>query len=240
MSRAPRALSPPERLRLLLPWINGEAVDDRAVRNALVTFLVDFHTPHFRVHADAMTYEAHAWATTKELAATRAKVLDVLGRAQIGGEPPAWLDEFDREGPDDIQFEDIEVSLACPSLRFGVRPGAEPELHVDARRVRDLVAFLLLHLLTLGEVTVGVCDAPTERKWKRRCNQVFVQNGHGRPRRFCSDACRRRHFDKRKDVEERRKLRESTRIKRGEAARRTTRSTTTHTTPRRARGSARS
>ena len=239
MARAPRALSPPEQLRLLLAWINGEEDDEQAAHSALVTFLEHFHAPHLRVHADVMTSEAHAWATTKALAATRATVRDVLGLTRVDAEPPAWLDEVDREGLDDIQVEDIEVSLACLSLRFGVRPGAEPELHVDARRVRDLVAFLLLHLLTLGEGKVGVCDAPTERKWKRRCNQVFVQNGHGRPRRFCSDACRRRHFDKRKDVEERRKLRESTRIKRGEAARPDTMSEPTRTTPRRARGSAR-
>ena len=207
MARAPRALSPPEQLRLLLAWINGEEDDEQAAHSALVTFLEHFHAPHLRVHADLMTSEAHAWATTKALAATRAKLRDVLGLTRVDDEPPAWLDEVDREGLDDIQVEDIEVSLACPSLRFGVRPGAEPELHVGAVRVGDLVAFLLVHLLTRGEVTVTVtvtvtvCKAPAARRWRQRCHRVFIQQGRGRPLIFCSDACRRRHHDKRRKIE---------------------------------------
>ena len=207
MPRAARALSPPEQLRLLLPWINGEADDEQAVRHALVTFLADFHAPHLRVHADVMTREAHAWATTKALAATRATVRAVLTRACV--EPPTGSDAFGRTGT-----TDITVPLACPSLYFGVRPGPEPDLHVGAVRVRDLVAFLLLHLLTLGEVTVGVCKAPGARTWRRRCHRVFVQQGRGRPLSFCSDACRWRYHDKQKSDELRGALRDATRATR--------------------------
>ena len=199
--RAPLALSPPARLRLLLPWINGEAVDYEAVRDALVAFLKDFHTPHVRVDSEVMTYEPHLRLTMKELAATRAKLRAVLGLTRVDDEPPAGSDAFDREGTTDIQVEDIELPLSCPSLRFTVRPGPEPDLHVDARRVRDLVAFLLLHLLARGEVTVTVCKAPAARRWRRRCTRVFVQQGRGRPLSFCSDACRWRHRDRLRKIE---------------------------------------
>ena len=67
------------------------------------------------------------------------------------------------------------------------------DLLVDGA-IGDLVPFLVMHLLTgPGMVTVSRCRAPAPRNWSERCGRFLVWSGQGRPREFCSGACRVRH-----------------------------------------------
>ncbi|MCC7033840.1 MAG: hypothetical protein IT179_13525 [Acidobacteria bacterium] len=68
-------------------------------------------------------------------------------------------------------------------------------LLVDTTRERgtlsDLVTWLTLALLTApGMVVVSRCPAPAPGDWTRRCHRLVVARGQGRPRQYCSVACR--------------------------------------------------
>jgi hypothetical protein len=66
--------------------------------------------------------------------------------------------------------------------------------------VRDLVRFLLGVLLTQpGMMIIKHCPAPKPKDWKQSCDRFFLSTpGRGRPRTFCSDACRVRASEKAK------------------------------------------
>lgn len=167
------------------------------------------------LHARTYTsmWEAHAVAAA-EFEAIRRKVRRLMeaGFPDSGGESrylkesdqdrerrPAFIKKGDRRGTENIGFEDMSLPLSCPSLRFGIRPHTKrgaSVLFVEGGRLRDLVPFLVLHLLTTGQTVVARCDAPAPGAWSERCGRFYVWIGKGRPREFCSDACRARHFDK--------------------------------------------
>lgn len=105
-----------------------------------------------------------------------------------------------------------------PSLRFGIRgshrarppklsratlgerraytaPGAYT-LVVDGL-LFDLVAYLVQHVLTArGMTALARCPAPTAGNWDQRCGRFLVVGTRGRPREFCSEACRVRNHAK--------------------------------------------
>jgi hypothetical protein len=106
---------------------------------------------------------------------------------------------------------------AFPSLRLGVRrvapagwqlrraarqryrtePGAY-EVLVDGE-LRDLVPYLVLRLLTgPGAAMLARCPGPERgSRGGRRCGRLFTLKVMGRPRKFCSGACKVRAFAER-------------------------------------------
>jgi hypothetical protein len=175
-----------DRLSLLMPWINGQAVTDAQVRRAVLRFLKGFAGQHLKLHTDAGMWNAY-YTGSEKLKETRDSVISLLNAAF----PPL---DADRRGLEDISFEDLPPPLPCPSLRFGIWPNSS-ELLVDGD-LHDLVPFLVLHLLTSRQVVVARCAAPFRGDWARHCGRLYVWKGRGRPKMFCSDACKTRHHDK--------------------------------------------
>jgi hypothetical protein len=74
--------------------------------------------------------------------------------------------------------------------------------------LRDLVPYLLLQLLTApGMALVTRCPAPAPHNWDQRCGRFLVgTTERGRPRVFCSGACRVRTFAKELPEKQARKI----------------------------------
>ena len=69
--------------------------------------------------------------------------------------------------------------------------------------IQDIVPYLVLHLLTgPNMVTLARCPAPEPGNWSERCGRFIVQPRRGRPRVFCSLACRVREHAKQLKEEE--------------------------------------
>lgn len=190
------SLTAPERLRLLLSWVNGDPVSAVQVRIGLLGFVGSFD------------------------GSAAAGFVDVSLARQV-----ARLDE-PRPAPTGTLAEQLETlrlmlrevlqadaeARSFPSLRFGVRrvrpPAKRSKLSPRERQayqdagaavlrveggLMDLVPFLLIHLLTAPDMmTVARCPAPQAGHWRNQCGRWFVQDAGraGRPRDYCSDACR--------------------------------------------------
>ena len=108
-----------------------------------------------------------------------------------------------------------EVS-AFPSIQFGLAPPSKRKKKGGAYRLVvsgkpfDLVRFLVIHLLTTagGESVLASCPAPKAFSSSERCGKFLVTVGQGRPRKFCSDACRIRDHSRDIDNTLRRKNKE--------------------------------
>jgi hypothetical protein len=78
--------------------------------------------------------------------------------------------------------------------RYRAEPGAY-ETWVDGE-LRDLVPYLVARVLTLpGAAALGRCPAPERgQRDGKCCGRLFVMPRTGRPRKFCSGACKVRAF----------------------------------------------
>lgn len=179
-------MTAPDRLAPLMPWINEDRVTDAHVRRALLRFLKDFPGQRVKLQTDAGMWNAY-YAASDKLETTRKNIVALLDAALPSR-------DGDRRGTENITFEDCAPPLACPSLRFGVWPN-KSDLLVDGE-LHDLVPFLVLHLITSHQVEIARCEAPFPKKWERHCGRFYVWLGRGRPKMFCSDACKTRHHDK--------------------------------------------
>ena len=179
-------MTAPDRLAPLMPWINGDHVTDAQIRRSLLRFLKGFPGQRLKLQTDAGMWDAYT-GSADELNATREKIITLLDAALPSR-------DGDRRGTEDITFEDCVPPLACPSLRFGVWPDTS-DLLVDGD-LHDLVPFLVLHLITLRQVEIARCDAPFPNNWARHCGRFYVWLGRGRPKMFCSDACKTRQHGK--------------------------------------------
>ena len=204
--------SAPDRFRLLLPWLNGEAIRPSAACRAIRAFVATFdgspRVGHLEVAdlpsegdvRDALLRTAGAaHGNRTELEVLQQLVLRMLASGFQKNE--AWSDDY-------------------VSLDFGVRnarrraPGKLTRVGRRARaaymapgafvlRIRapllDLVPFLVAHLLTAPDVlTIGRCAAPAPNNWKERCGHFLIKFGRGHPRDFCSKACRTRNHEEQK------------------------------------------
>lgn len=95
-----------------------------------------------------------------------------------------------RFGVRNVMRADVKLSmLTCRDRRIYEAPGAYV-LQVTGS-ARDLVLYLVLHLLTAERVAgmLARCQAPAPHNWQERCNRWFLRTGHGRRRTSCSDKC---------------------------------------------------
>lgn len=108
--------------------------------------------------------------------------------------PSEWDDliEDSGRGYEHIGPDDVMPPLSLPSLRFGLlgtgsktRRQAHYEMHVNAARLRDLVPFLVLHLLTVDDIPVSQCLAPGKDDWRIPCHRLFIWTKKGRPPEVC-------------------------------------------------------
>jgi len=214
------------RLDQLMPLANGDELSERALRQRLLAFLHGIDLPGLRLRRDAGMWDTHD-APAAELRATQRQLQDLFASAFWFSEheahlpywvPPGTPKGSKAEFEDPISWDDLRPPLSFPSLRFGAeyiaRPSARWALRVDAGRLRDLVPFLALWMLTCGDLSVARCEAPAAAAWDRPCGRFFISGGRGRPSRTCSDKCRRRVKDKRKNERIRELLRENTALRR--------------------------
>ena len=142
-------------------------------------------------------------ATAAELAATQKKVEQVFATGFMFESPR-------HEGQEDVGPDDIRLPLTFPSLRFGAFVPSRKQqrgrftLKVEAGRLRDLVAYLAMWLLTTEQVAVSRCTAPAYRDWASRCDRFVVWRGQGRPPKVCSPQCGARVKAKRVAEQQRR------------------------------------
>lgn len=227
-----KPLTAPDRLDLLLDWLNGEPLSVAAVRRQLDSFLESFDgsvsAGHLRVHAGTAgqgIYEIED-VSSETLDAMRERLIDLLRR----GFPPNIVVKHGKFVTDQQWGESFPNIQPFPSLRFGVLRLPRPVLKLsrassDERRtyrapgaytllvegeLADLVPFLVAHLLTAsGMAVVARCPAPAPSNWDERCRHFLVRTTGGHPREFCSEACRVRSY-----AERVRKEQEATRTRR--------------------------
>jgi hypothetical protein len=179
-------MTAPDRLDPLMKWINGDRMTDAQIRRSLLRFLKGFPGQRLKLQTDAGMWDAY-YAAPDNLNATRDNLITLLNTAfpSLDG---------DRRGTENITFEDCAPPLAYPSLRFGVWPNSS-DLLVDGD-LPDLVPFLVLHLITSHQVQIARCEAPLLNDWALHCGRFYVWLGRGRPKMFCSNACKTRQHDK--------------------------------------------
>ena len=202
-------MTAPERIRQLLPLANGDDLPPNALRQLLLAFLNGFEAPGLRLQPDAGMWDAYRDAPDVEVKAVQSKV-QMLFATGFMFEGPRHA------GTENIGPDDIMPPLSFPSLRFAAfcqphrklsAPGRYT-LRVDANRLRDLVPFLAMWLLTTGDIAVSRCSAPRSEHWDQRCNRFLLWSGRGRPPKVCSPKCADRVKAKKKYDKAQRERRE--------------------------------
>jgi hypothetical protein len=202
-------MTTPERLTLLLPLANGDQLSVADQRSRIFRFLHRFEARGLRLPSgEQELWDAHE-ATATELKAVAEKVKRVFTTGFMFDGTPA-------PGTEGIGPDDVRLPLTFPSLRFAAfspPPGRRRAdrrfgLMIEAGRLRDLVPYLAMYLLTTEAVAIARCPAPRYRAWKERCDRFFIVGGHGRPSKTCSKKCATRVKAKRIN-EQRRREREA-------------------------------
>jgi hypothetical protein len=192
-------MTSPERIRQLLPLANGDELPSKTLRQLVLTFLNQFEASGMRLQPDAGMWDAYSHATDTELKAVQEKVQKLFRTGFL----------FDRprhSGTEHIRPEDIALPLSFPSLRFAafssprgrLKTDARFTLRVDGNRLRDLVPFLAMWLLTTEDIAVSRCQAPESKNWRQRCDRFLLWSGRGRPPKVCGSKCADRVKAKRK------------------------------------------
>jgi hypothetical protein len=201
-----KPLTAPARLALLLPWLNGDGLGVVEIRRQLEDFLEAFNMSEGVGHLRTQVGQNELRSiSAPELDKLRQSLFDLLRRGflptpdehRASGEWWPWLQPFPS-----LQFGAIHRSRQSPGKlsratkserRAYAAPGAYTQLVVG--KLRDLVPFLVLHLLTApGMAVIARCPAPAPNDRTSRCGRFLVTAGRGRPRKFCSrKACRIRN-----------------------------------------------
>lgn len=201
-------MTPTDRLDHLILIANRDPLTEAEVRRRLFRFLHGFKTQGLRLGAGERELWDVRHATAKELAATTRKIemlFDVVWMFERPSHPSAG-----NIGPDDVG-----APLSFPSLRFAAFWG-QPGFIVTAGRLRDLVPYLAMWLLSTEPVVVKQCQAPAFRDWQATCGRLFVQGAMGRPRKVCGEKCAARV----KAVRVNEQMRESMEAKKGKRRKR--------------------
>jgi len=228
-----RTLTAPDRLALLLPWLNGEPLTDADIRRQLRSFVRSF---------DEAT-EDTGYLRVVGMAAAGVLSLDATALQRLRDELRAVIHSgfpHDRSiGPDRIERTWAVRQRPVPyRLLFGtVRVRDEEPIVKPSRKEKrqreapgayelivsgdmsDLVPYLVMHLLTASKaVAVARCPAPAPNNWDERCRQFLIRSGQGHPREFCSEACRvRSHAERLRKAQEEEALKRRKRQKRRRA-----------------------
>lgn len=217
-----RTLTAPDRLALLLPWLNGESLTNTDTRQQLRSFLRSFDeatadTGYLRVigmaAADGLSLDATALERLRDELRFVLRSGFPLDRS-IGPERTERTWEVrQRPVPYRLFLGTVRRREETPSAephknpssgakRQHAMPGAY-EMHVSGA-VSELIPYLVMHLLTAPKAaSVGRCPAPAPNNWDERCQQFLIRSGQGHPREFCSEACRvRSHAERLRKAQE--------------------------------------
>jgi hypothetical protein len=198
-------MTTPERLALLLPLANGDQLSVADLGSRVFRFLQGFEARGLRLPSGEQELWDVDGATASELKAVAKKVERVFETGFMFEGPRA-------AGTEGIGPDDIRLPLTFPSVRFGAfipppgRRRADRRFTqvIEAGRLRDLVSYLAMYLLTTGAIAIERCPAPRYRNWKERCDRFFILGGQGRPSKTCSQKCASRVKAKRVNEQQRR------------------------------------
>jgi hypothetical protein len=184
-------MSPSVPLAHLVPLVN-DTLSDKAVTQRLRAFLNRLDASGLRLPRQAGMWDVYG-ASTTELHATQKKLREL----------------FDWGFRQDLDWDEMMPPLSYPSVRYVPTQVDERwTLVINAGRLRDLVPFVAMWLLTYGDTHVGRCTAPRPRAWNQTCGRYFVSSGVGRPRQTCSAKCALRAKNKQKHQHMKELLRE--------------------------------
>ena len=207
----------PDRLALLLPWLNDEPTTDADVRRLLLAFLRSFDasegTGFLRV-VGLRAYTSLQALDADKLQRLREGLAGVFRSGFPLDPQPGYEHERTwavrlRPEPYQLLFGTVRVRDEEPIVKPSRKekrqreaPGAY-ELVVSGA-VEDLIPYLVMHLLTAPKaVAVGRCPAPSPNNWDARCHRFLLRTTPGHPREFCSEACRvRSHAERVRKAEE--------------------------------------
>lgn len=176
MAKPVKPLTAAGRLALVLPWLNGDPIPHRELRARLSRFVLETHYtgPNLlRVYVPP-----RRWRDRRERGLGDPWRPERLERLRV--RLRALLDD-----PEPRALPSLRVSLAA------VKQGSYRRL--VAGELDDLVTDALIQTLTETGTVVLRCKAPAPGNWSERCGRFIVAGGRGRPRKYCSGACRVRH-----------------------------------------------
>jgi len=194
------ATTAPDRLGLLLPWLNGDRLSKREILSRVTQFvsspvggeLIGFQA----VQAEQM---AAGGISDLQLARIRRDLLTLLEdvAAPKAGRTRRWPSRLWRLSS--LRFtaassgrKDVKLSaLNTQERRAYLGPGAY--LMWVSGRLRDVLVYTMMRTLTEpGAVSLARCPAPSLNDRSRPCGGWLIAIGarRGRPGTYCSDACR--------------------------------------------------
>lgn len=201
-----KPLTAPARLALILPWLLGDPLSHVEIRRRIASFIAEsrlagpdliwLHVPPRQWRNRRARVAGNPWQPER-LERLRSRLLALLTEA-VPPAPP-------RRARDTMR--------ALPSLRLTIARTRAPRpagtLSTDERRtylgphayrmvvdgeLDDVVTYCVMRTLTEpGAVALVRCPAPAPGNWSERCGRFLVAGGRGRPREYCSLACRVRH-----------------------------------------------
>lgn len=212
----------PHRLRLLIPWIEGDPLAPAEVTERLARFL----SACSRAWSDeaggeylGVEAEPSGAFTDRQTESLRRELLEILVQEAepVPTPEPARSVRQLREGRATVgRLPDLRrLDLRYGVTRVRARPDKQPNGAAERRRVNGAGAFRMtvsgrLRAVTLyafirtltepGAVMLSRCPAPAPNDRESTCGR-FVIGGQriGRPPEYCSDACRVRAHRQRGD-----------------------------------------
>lgn len=223
----PRPTAALDQIALLLPWLNRDQLTLSATRDRLEAFLALFDkaTPthgYVRALGGAGRVELRR-SGAYELEQLRERLRTVLRRSfpDERHHPSKLRDEQLYLQPSRLVFGAIRQSRPTPGKASSRAGQWERQRHFAAGafvqlvdgRLGDLLVYFVLRLLTEpGMATLAQCPAPADDDEKRPCGRFLLATGRGRPKMYCTAACRVRNQTKLlRDLRREQKLRGRTR-----------------------------
>lgn len=182
---ARKLVTAPERLRLLLPWLNGDAC---AAGGTLDSFLFACMDAWGDGTELVCSVGPGAFTPSQE-SALRRDLLRLL-ETTVGDQVQWWSLGSLRFTARRRRQKPAKLPKSAAGRREALGPGAFA-FAVDGLR-RDVLLYAFLRTLTEpGAVRLSRCPAPAPRDWSRTCGRFLVSGGHvGQPATYCSTACR--------------------------------------------------
>ena len=214
-------LTAPERLQLLLPWINDATLSDADVREALWQFLEPPTPKRLRGPGDPVQsgytrlavegavrelvgYQGKDGIIPKASARKLQQIRIQLRRVLDGQSLPLTL-RFSVKPSSRTRHEmdkrrrEQKLTLLSPAERKAYLEAGHYVVAVDSNSLRDLVVYQFMRLLTTpGAATLARCPAPAPRDPNHQCGGWLIATGkrRGHPARYCSSTCRVRAFNR--------------------------------------------
>lgn len=194
------ATTAPDRLGLLLPWLNGDRLSKQDILSRVMQFtaspiggeLVGFHAVHAEQMATGRISHQHLARIRRDLLA----MLEDVAAPKAGRAHP-WPSRLWRLPS--LKF--TAASRGRQAAKLSTLKSKERRDYLGAGayrmwvsgRLRDVLVYSAMRTLTEpGAITLARCPAPSLDDRSRPCGGWLIAIGarRGRPGTYCSNACR--------------------------------------------------